>query len=166
MRITSNVKQVVADLKKISQDNRERLTYMVIQAAADLADIASDETPAAPEDWEIRSWYVNVYKERMQRYQIAMEPGFHKGAWVYSPNSSFDLEPQIRSFDTVPGQVRDDMNYAYNLGEGFYIGAKGPGFAGIERGLSPKAPEGVMQPTIDRIIDIYKMNLAMYYKRG
>ena len=166
MRISSNVKEVIADLKKIAEDNRERLTYMVITAASDIASIASDETPIAPVDWENRAWYVDTYAKRLEQHQIEKKPGFHKGAWVYSPYPSFDLEREIQPFENVGGQVTADMNYAYNLGDGFYIGAKGPGFAGIESGYSPNAPQGVMQPTVDQIVELYKVNLAMYYKRG
>lgn len=166
MRIKADAKALIADLKKFAEDNQRKMKYMVAMAARELANVAVENTPIAPEDWANRAWYRRTYEFREEKYGIEQSPGFHKGAWVYSEQANVALDPTTYSWDNVADTVNSTVQEQYRLGEDFYILAKGPAFAGLEAGLSPRAPDGIMQPTLDEIIKIYKINLVSYYQRG
>ena len=54
-----------------------------------------------------------------------------------------------------------------DLGDKFYIAAKGPAFAIFEGGNNPQVgPEGIVKPTLDSVMAVYANTLLNAYKRG
>lgn len=164
MRIGIDTTACSADLDKHIKEMTAKLEGMVARAASKLAAVASDNTPIGdPEALEERPSYRSYYEQRFQKYGIAVEVGFHAGAWVYTETSA-KFDSNIYEAESVEPNSYKDASTSYQLGETFYIAASGPGYRMLENGYSAKAPQGISKPTVEQIIDIYKMNLQSYYK--
>lgn len=164
MKVTCDTKPLVKQLKQLRVDVENKLLNMVESAAAKLAETAANNTPLGDADaLENRPGYAFYYKQRANRWRIAEEVGFHQGSWVYTEGSA-NFDPTINTIQTVVLGVQAEARLNYKLGETFYIASNAPGNRLLENGYSPKAPDGIGKPTVDEIIQVYKINLQYYYK--
>lgn len=163
MRLGIDTTACSSDLDKHIKEMITNLEDMVARAAGKLAEVASENTPVVDADNIVEGGkFRNLYEQREQDYDIDIDQGFHAGAWRYA-ESDYTLDPTIYPLESVGQTAYKRALSGYKLGETFYISAKGPAFVALERGDSFKAPQGISKPTVDQIIDIYKMNLQSYY---
>lgn len=146
---------------------KRKLENMVENFAVEIAEKASQETPIGNQaDIDKGSGrYWSFYKERL-KLGLPMEVGYHKGAWDFSTTSNFPFIKRIRSVVEMLNDVRGESESVV-LGKDFYIGATGPGFYGLEHtGLSAQAPNGIMKPTLNLILQVQKSDLQRFYEQG
>ena len=168
------IKADTSKLEKQLQDYKleveRKLKYMVAGFASEIAQAASANTPVGDaEALASRPSYRSFYEQRQKNYGIDVDIGFHAGAWKFSPDGRLAFDPNIYAEEQVVSDVFADAKASYTLGSTFYIAAKGPpngSFGMLENGYSPKAPDGIMQPTINSIAATYAVDLQQYYKRG
>jgi len=164
MKVSCDTKPLAKQLRQLRKDVENKLLNMVESAAAKLAETAAKNTPRGdPDALENRPSYASYYRQRFQRWSIAEEVGFHQGSWVYTENSA-DFDPTINTIQSVTLGAQSEARLNYKLGETFYIASNAPGNELLETGYSPKAPNGIGKPTVQEIIDIYRVNLQSYYK--
>jgi hypothetical protein len=165
MRIVCDTDKVLAELKEFHAQAVRKMTGMVILFAYNVTISASQNTPVGDLEALVqRESYRNFYLKRFQEYGIEINVGFHAGAWHYSEEWALGFDKNIYAEEEAAGRVQQDMKQRFMLGDYFFIGAKGPGFGALEDGYSPKAPDGIMKPTMQDITNIYSLNLAQYYK--
>ena len=159
--ISLNIEEALAKLEQQRVIIEKKMKNMVVGFAYELTSIASDNTPYGDTER-----YLNLYKLRQKVTGIEPEAGFHMGAWKYSESRSIAFDSNIYTPEEAAGYAKQDSRTAYKLGDKFYIGAKGPAFALLENGFSPKAPQGIMAPTLSAITGAYAINYKMYFDQA
>jgi hypothetical protein len=165
MRISADAKPVVDSLEKIKANIAEKLKNMVVKTSGALVTIASDNTPVGDQDRiDQGGAYAEAYFQRQDMYGIDPTVGFHSGAWVVRSKPDSDFDPTIYEQEETVGEAYQSAKSIYNIGEDIYIVGKGPAYQFLETGGSPKAPMGIVQPTIDQIVDVFRVNVKSYYR--
>ncbi len=165
MKVTANTEAVAASLKTARELVQRRLKFMVREFAAEVANTASENTPMvdldniAP-DGRLR----DLYEQRLEDYGIAIDQGFHAGSWQYA-EGSLVFDPTIFEQEQVRDMTRQDVKANYQLGDTFMIGATGPAIQKLENGLSPRAPNGIMKPTLNAIMSAFSVDMRRYYNQ-
>lgn len=167
--ISVDTSTVVSELDKYILEIERRLKRMVEGFAYEVALTASQKTPIGDPD-NGNQKYLNWYKRRNDKWGIPIEPGYHKGAWQYSSDGNFVFKPD----STGESSGLDAANFTeqkaiaeYQLGEKFYIGAVGPGYADLENNTSLQTNgQGIIKPTMDSIAISYKVDLKRYFDQG
>lgn len=165
--ITADTSKLEKQLAEYKAEVERKLKYMVAGFAMEITAVASAETPVGDADALInRASYRGFYEQRQKDYGINMEIGFHAGAWVYSESNQLMFDPTIYSNEEAEGNVFATAKSNYKLGDTFYIMASGPGYSLLNDGYSPKAPDGIIAPSMQAITTMYSIQLKDYYKRG
>lgn len=158
--ITCNVDEVVRQLQAYHEETVRGLKRMVATFAYKVTLEASHNTPVGDADR-----YATLYAKREEVYGIPATEGFHAGAWSYSEQwNSAEFDEKIYTDIEAAGTVEQSVKNNFKLGKKFYIRANGPAYHLLDTGYSPKAPEGIVAPTLNAIANIYSLNLANYYK--
>lgn len=168
--ISCDTSALTAQLKQIKVDAENRMKKMVVTFSYYVTLALGENTPVGDfEALDIDGQYFNanyyaMYSAREDRTGLPIEVGYHSGAWQFSKSPNITGVPVIYEIEQAAQYARADAKSQYKLGDTFYIGASGPGYEDLERGSSPKAPDGIIRPTLDQIASIYSLNLANYYK--
>lgn len=156
-----------ASLEKAKQEIKKKLEYMIASFARDVTAAASESTPVGDSEAIVnKPSYRNFYLQRFKDYQIEADIGFHAGAWVYSEDQNYEFDRTIYTNEQAEGTTFATAKANYRLGEDFYIQATGPGYSALNSGYSPKAPEGIIKPTVQLIESTYRINLKAAYDKG
>lgn len=167
MRISADVKPLQKQMRELHLEIQNRLDALVMKTASSIANIASGNTPIGDSDsLEGNANYRRLYEMRQQRFSIPVEVGFHRGAWVYSETPSVDFSNKINSPSEMLQGVQADLYTSYQLGETFYIAAKGPAYGILNSGANRQAPDGIVAPTVQEVIEIYKLNIQTFFQQG
>lgn len=163
MQVSVNIDELVKELAEYKKTVEESMKRMVVTFAYKVTISASRNTPIGDDDRiENDPNYANFYYERMQEYDIPMRAGFHRGAWTYAEGSDeADIDNII--YPDAASNVKTYAQRQYKVGDEFYIAAVGPGYAYLDSGKNWQAPEGIMKPTENDIMNIYSLNLVNYY---
>lgn len=169
-----NVDKVSAELKEYQAEVERKLKGMVAQFAYEATLAISDNIPIGdatslsmgleggdPKDPTVA--YANYYKKRQKSYGIETEVGFHKGALRYLESGNFSLVTDVKEVQDMANDVFYDASAYYELGDTFYIGAKGPGYAALQGGSSEQAPQGFIEPSEEAIIQLYTSDMKRMY---
>ena len=162
-----NTSTLQKQLSEYKLEVERRLKYMVAGFAKEITEVATSETPIGDADALMnRPSYRSYYETRNKNYGIDIEVGFHQGAWVYSEDMTLAFDPSIYSNEEAEGQAFTTAKANYKLGDTFYIMAVGPGYSDLNNGSSPKAPDGIIAPSMQAISTMYSIQLVDYYKKG
>ncbi len=143
-----------------------KLKNVAYALAVNVASNAYANTPVGDADKIATSkQYFNMYKYRAQRYGIAITPGFHAGAYSYAETKIPKFDREIKSFDQMLANLKMDFEANFELGDVFYIAAKGPAYTLFEKGFIDSAPDGVVKPTLQSIMSSYKADINAAYAR-
>lgn len=170
--ISCDTSALAAQLKQIKSDAERRMQKMVVMFSYYVTLTLGENTPVGDfEALDMDGQYYNanyyaLYSERENKTGLPIEVGYHSGAWQFSKSVNITGVPVIYELEQAAQYVRSDVKSQYKLGETFYIGASGPAYDILNSGSNPKAPDGIIRPTLDQIASIYSMNLANYYKGG
>lgn len=174
MQVTNNADKVHESLSAYKEEVERKLKEMVAKFAYKIAEVASSNTPIGDQasidigagGKEPFKTYYDFYAGRYKEYQIPMKVGYHKGAWQHSESGDFRsfFNRRITEPSSAFNSVYNETVDSYNIGDTFYIGAIGPGFAALNGtdGSIPKssqAPNGIMAPSISDIMVIYNSDI-------
>ncbi len=153
--ISADVSKTLESLKKAHAEIVRRLENMVRGFAYEFAMTAISNTPLGD---DIK--YEALYNARTYLQPIA---GFAQGSWQVSYSGSLQ-EQDIYSGSEALAAVKSKLQ-SYKLGQSFTIGNTGPYITMLENGYSNQAPDGITRPTVDQVMNAYKINLVRYYKQ-
>lgn len=149
-------------VEEAARNIKKKLESAVALFAGEMAAIASANTPIGDADSIITNKrYARYYASRREAYGIAEQPGYHKGAWTYSEGVPV-FTTAIHRFDK--SDVSSLAGSSYNLGDTFMIAATGPGYSALNAGSSTQAPRGILQPSLEQIVQFYSINFAKLYE--
>ena len=181
MQVTTNADKVHESLQKYTKEIERKLIEMVAHFAYKVTEVASNNTPIGDQasidigmtGKEPFKTYYDYYSARKDKYNIALQVGFHRGAWQYSESEDFKglFSPDINNASYNPDIVYNKISDSYKLGDTFYIGAIGPGFAALDGtyGATPssqQAPNGIIAPSISDIMVIYNSDIKGMFERA
>lgn len=138
MQITTNTTDVVVSLEKAVERIEGALVSMLANFASDIARLASESTKLGSDEsieygrsnkGTPEANYFQYYQNRLQHFSIEARAGFHKGSWDISSTGAFNFDPEIYSINEKETSIEETISYSYTLGDNFWIGATGPGFA-------------------------------------
>lgn len=166
--ISSNVDQILKELQDYHKDTVRRLENMVQGFAYTIAKTAISNTPlgnAAPED---PGGYFELYKLRQNRIGLKAEEGFARGSWQVNTDGQFSVQ-QIygaTSGSETLALIKTNLE-SYKLGQTLYIGNKGFYIRQLENNYSDQTNElGIMQPTLDSIMQTHRVDLQRLFNEG
>lgn len=164
--IKVNIEEALKKLEESRKVLENKMKNMVAGFAYTVTNIASNNTPLGdPEK------FFGLYELREQTYGIDIKEGFHKGAWQYSETKGITFDPTVYGLGSARERAYADARMQYKLGDNFYIGASGPAYGALEaavrgQGGSMQAPQGIMQPSTEEIMQIAGINLKKYFEEG
>jgi len=173
--ITFDTTALVASLDAAHKDAVKRMKNMVEGFAYEFILTVSSKTPIGDEmsislgidGVKPYSAYYEYYDKRYAEYDIAIRPGYHKGAWQYSSSGNFQFSSDINSVYDSADSAMNRAEDAYRLGSTFYIGSNTPGMVFLENNSSDQTNGmGIMQPTIDDVTSAFAINAQRYYQMG
>jgi hypothetical protein len=153
--ISADVSKTLESLKKAHAEIVRRMENMVRGFAYEFAMTAISNTPLGD---DIK--YESLYKARTY---LQPEAGFAQGSWQVSYTGSLQMQ-DVYSGSEALSIVKSKMQ-SYKLGQSFTIGNTGPYINMLENGYSDQAPTGIVRPTVDQVMNAYKINLLRYYKQ-
>lgn len=166
MRVTCNIEELAKQLEELAVDVEKRMENMVRQFSYGVASSAIDYTPLGD-----ASKYPSLYAMRQEVWHLRPEEGYARGSWQVSLDGTLDKQELygINSGAVALGAV-DTHLMNYKLGEDVLIGNPAHYIGNLE-GLtsspsSKQAPQGIMQPATDKIMNIYALKLDDYYNAG
>lgn len=166
MKVTSNIDDLAKQLEDLKLDVENRLKGMVQKFSFNIADAAVGFTPLGDE-----SLYPSLYEQRQQIWGLKPEKGYARGSWQVSLDGTLDKQELygVGSGDTALGAVNTHLRN-YKLGEDIIIGNPAHYIGNLEGLYGPpssrQAPQGIMKPATDKIINIYAIRLDDYYNAG
>ena len=161
--ISADVSKVLEELKAYHADTVRRLENMVRGFSYIISKEAIEKTPIG--DAEV---YLSLYKKRQREIGLDVIEGVAKGGWQV--NTSGNFEPQF-IYTVFSGKIAYSLIKTslkdYKLGDTVFVGNKGFYIKLLENNYSSQTNNlGIMQPTLDSIMQTYKVDLPRLYKEG
>lgn len=166
--ISSNVDQILKELQEYHKDTVRRLENMVQGFAYLISKEAIANTPignANPDDPES---FFKLYKIRQGRTGLDPVEGFARGSWQVNTSGQFSIQElyTVNSGSTALALIKTNLE-SYKLGQTLYIGNKGFYIRQLENNYSNQTNEmGIMQPTLDSIMQTYQVDLQRLFNEG
>ena len=167
---------LLASLTKAHEDAVKRMKNMVEGFAYEFILTVSSKTPIGDatslglgESGVMQPYatYYDLYSARADKYGIDITPGYHKGAWQFSSDGSFQFSPDINPVYDSADSAMNRAEDSYRLGSTFYIGSNTPGMVFLEGNSSEQTNGmGIIQPTIDDVTSAFAINAQRYYQMG
>lgn len=160
--------ECLKSLEQAALDMERKLVAMVTGFAGEMAWIITENTPVGDQEAIDRGEgkYYKFYKTRFDEFVIPMKVGYHQGSWRYSETGLIPFDTTIYVQEEAAIRVKQDLRGSYKLGDNFYIMSNGPGIMFLEDRNSPKAPMGIVTPSMAEIEASYKVNLKGYFDRA
>lgn len=159
--ISADVSKVLEELKAYHQDTVRRLENMVRGFSYIISKTAIANTPIGNLEQ-----YAALYQARLNDGRgLKPEPGFARGSWQVNESGQFSIQ-QVYSGGEALQLISTNLNN-YKLGETLYIGNKGFYIRLLENNYSSQTNElGIIQPTLDSIMQTYQVDLVRLFKEG
>lgn len=161
--ITVDVSKVLEELKAYHQDTERRLKNMVTGFAYTIAKTAIEKTPLGDAET-----YFKLYELRQNRTGLQPEEGFARGSWQANTSGQFSIQTiyGATSGTEALSFVKSDLSN-YKLGDTVFVGNKGFYIKLLENNYSDQTMGmGIMQPTLDSIMQTYQVDLVRLFKGG
>ena len=161
--ISADVSKVLEELKAYHADTIRRMENMVRGFAYTISQTAIENTPLGDAET-----FFKLYERRKKR--IGLEPieGFAKGSWQVNTSGQFSIQAiyGVNSGSEALSLIKTDLD-SYKLGDTLYIGNRGFYIDMLENNYSSQTQGmGIMQPTLDSIMQTYKVDLVRLFKEG
>lgn len=160
--ISVDVSKVLEELKAYQQDTVRRLEKMVTGFAYIISKTAIENTPLGDAEK-----YFALYQRRLTDGSgLKPEAGFARGSWQVNTSGQFSVQ-QVYSGGEALSLISTDLN-RYKLGDTLYIGNRGFYIRALEEDNHSDQTQGmgIMQPTLDSIMQTYKVDLVRLFKEG
>ena len=161
--ISSNVDQILKELQEYHKDTVRRLENMVQGFAYTISKEAIANTPIGDSEE-----FFKLYQLRQGRLGLQPTEGFARGSWQVNTSGEFSIQElyTVNSGSTALALIKTNLE-SYKLGQTLYIGNKGFYIRQLENNYSGQTNEmGIMQPTMDSIMQTYQVDLQRLFKEG
>ena len=161
--ISVDVSKVLEELRVYHQDTVRRLEKMVTGFAYIISKTAIENTPLGDAEE-----YFKLYELRQNRTGLEPTEGFARGSWQVNTTGQFSMQAiyGVDSGGQALALVKADLG-SYKLGDTVFVGNKGFYIRLLENNYSSQTNNlGIMQPTLDGIMQTYKVDLPRLYKEG
>lgn len=161
--ITSNSDEIYKEILKYKTEVKRKLEAMVRGFALDIVRIAIKHTPLGDAK-QYPLWYQRRYSADSRFLPVE---GFAQGSWQIQYRDNFPWQFNFAPDQDITALMNASLSSEqYKLGKDIWVGNAGPYIAKLEAGRSTQAPSGIMQPTLNEIMQVYQLNLKQYYDRG
>ena len=159
--ISADVSKVLEELKAYHVDTIRRMENMVRGFSYIISKTAIENTPIGD-----AKEYFDLYQMRLTDGSgLKPEAGWAKGSWQVNETGQFSIQ-QVYSGGEALNLIKADLG-SYKLGDTLYIGNTGYYIRLLENNYSSQTNNlGIMQPTLDSIMQTYKVDLPRLYKEG
>lgn len=166
MQVTCNSTELEKQLIALTAEVEKRLENMVKQFSYGVASSAIDYTPLGN-----AAKYPSQYAQRQQIWGLQPREGYARGSWQVALDGTLDKQELYgtgsggKALDAVDTHLRN-----YKLGEDILVGNPAHYIGNLEGLNGPPsskwAPQGIMKPATDKIMNIYAIRLDDYYNSG
>lgn len=158
--VSADVAKVLEELKAYQQDTVRRLEKMVTGFAYIISKTAIANTPLGDAEE-----YFKLYELRQKRIGLEPTEGFARGSWQVNTSGEFSVQ-LVYSGSEALSLIKTDLG-SYRLGDTLYIGNRGFYIRELENNYSDQTQGmGIMRPTLDSIMQTYKVDLVRLFKEG
>ena len=159
--ISADVSKVIEELKAYHQDTIRRMENMVRGFSYIISKTAIENTPIGDAEE-----YFDLYQRRLTDGSgLKPEAGWARGSWQVNETGQLSIQ-QVYSAGEALTLIKADLG-SYKLGDTLYIGNTGYYIRLLENNSSKQTNNlGIMQPTLDSIMQTYKVDLPRLYKEG
>ena len=159
--ISADVSKVIEELKAYHQDTIRRMENMVRGFSYIISKTAIENTPIGD-----AKEYFDLYQRRLTDGSgLKPEAGWAKGSWQVNETGQFSIQ-QVYSAGEALNLIKADLG-SYKLGDTLYIGNTGYYIRLLENNSSKQTNKlGIMQPTLDSIMQTYKVDLPRLFREG
>jgi len=161
--ISVDVSKVLKELEQYHQDTIRRLKNMAVGFSYTIAKTAIEKTPLGDSET-----YFKLYELRQGRTGLEPTEGFARGSWQVNTSGQFSIQTiyGATSGSEALALVKSDLAN-YKLGDSVFIGNKGFYIRQLENNYSNQTNNlGIMQPTLDSIMQTYQVDLVRLFKEG
>ena len=159
--ISADVSKVLEELKAYHQDTIRRMENMVRGFSYIISKTAIENTPIGD-----AKEYFDLYQRRLTDGSgLKPEAGWAKGSWQVNETGQFSIQ-QVYSAGEALNLIKADLG-SYKLGDTLYIGNTGYYIRLLENNYSDQTNNlGIVQPTLDSIMQTYKVDLPRLFLEG
>lgn len=161
--ISVDVSKVLEELKAYHKDTVRRLENMVVGFAYTISQTAIEKTPLGDSEK-----YFKLYELRQGRTGLDPTEGFARGSWQVNTSGEFSIQTiyGANSGSEALALVKSDLGN-YKLGDSVFVGNKGFYIRQLENNYSSQTNQlGIMQPTLDSIMQTYQVDLVRLFNGG
>ena len=161
--ISADVAKVLEELKAYHADTIRRMENMVRGFAYTISKTAIENTPIGDAEK-----YFALYERRQNRTGLQAEEGFARGSWQVNTTGQFSMQAiyGVNSGSEALSLVKADLG-SYKLGDTVFVGNRGFYIELLENNYSSQTTGlGIMQPTLDSIMQTYKVDLPRLFLEG
>lgn len=175
--ITSNVDALAAQLEDLHKETIRKLERMVEEFVDAVGSDAVDNTPLGDLNKVTKNGVPHsvLYKARLRAYGWPAEPGLAKGNWYADSGESTYFSFDRNAIDPTGSISKSRMSElpSYKLGQTVWIVNTTPyvykdgvmSGRSLESGYSNQASDGIIEPTLDYIMNVYQYKFDTVYKR-
>ena len=159
--ISADVSKVIEELKAYHQDTIRRMENMVRGFSYIISKTAIENTPIGD-----AKEYFDLYQRRLTDGSgLKPEAGWARGSWQVNETGQFSIQ-QVYSGGEALNLIKADLG-SYKLGDTLYIGNTGYYIRLLENNSSKQTNKlGIMRPTLDSIMQTYKVDLPRLFREG
>ena len=159
--ISADVSKVLEELKAYHADTIRRMENMVRGFSYIISKTAIENTPIGD-----AKEYFDLYQMRLTDGSgLKPEAGSARGSWQVNETGQFSIQ-QVYSGGEALNLIKADLG-SYKLGDTLYIGNTGYYIRLLENNSSKQTNNlGIMQPTLDSIMQTYKVDLPRLFREG
>lgn len=169
--VTIDADAFIESVEKVKQEMQRRLENAVRGYSTEIGSILVDKTPYG----NPALWY-GLYKKRERDYGLEIMPGIAKGSWSWSAGiSPLLLQAPVGGTEegysdpggNSPKRRMQEQAKKYKLGERVWITNSAHYIKRLEAGQSKlKNADGILKPSLSKIISIYSVSFIEHYKKG
>lgn len=161
--ISVDVSKVLEELKAYQQDTVRRLENMVRGFAYIISQTAIENTPLGNAEE-----FFKLYELRQGRTGLDPIEGFARGSWQVNTTGQFSMQAIYGANSGGEALTLIETDLAnYKLGDTVYVGNRGFYIRLLENNYSSQTDNlGIMQPTLDSIMQTYQVDLVRLFREG
>lgn len=161
--ISVDVSKVLEELRAYHQDTVRRLENMVRGFSYIISKTAIENTPLGSAEE-----FFKLYERRQNTLGLDPVEGFARGSWQVNTTGQFSMQAiyGANSGSEALTLIKTDLE-SYKLGDTVYVGNKGFYIRLLENNYSSQTNNlGIMQPTLDSIMQTYQVDLVRLFREG
>lgn len=163
MIVDSNSSKLLQSFREFQKVLERKLNHVVREFSYIITEEAIAKTPLGNAEE-----FMDRYIARQQAIGINPQEGYARGSWQVQPSQSFTLQTiygansGVQALSVVKSQLsgitfKDDI---YIGNRGYYIGLLQDNYSSQTEHL------GIMKPTLEAVMQVYKISIKSIYDKG